>query len=98
MDPELRRHVVRKTSRRVVFVRPHRTVRTPADTIRVWTQRRRSFSITAGMWLVLAIVGMPTHLGVAFTVLAFAAALLSAAVVVKANVLLRRAQLELGQP
>lgn len=84
------RVVVRRTTRRTRTVRlyAHRVVRTPEDTIRVWTRRRRSFASGAVAYSGVALVfggGLVTWL--------FAlAAVLSVAVVIKATVLIAAAE------
>lgn len=82
----------RRTTRRIVLIKPHRMQRDPGDQAMVWRQRRRSFGITAVAWLFLAVAGAMSSWGTAFIALASAAAVLSAAVVVKAEVLVRRAE------
>ena len=96
MDP-LRDVRVTSTRTTRVWVRPHRVVRTASESARVWTQRRRTYTISAVLWLVLAVGGAANAASSAATVLAGLAALLSIAVVVKAQVLIRRAQAELAR-
>ena len=96
MDSRRGVHVTSTTSTRV-WVRPHRVVRTASESARVWTQRRRTYTISAALWLVLAVGGAANDASSAATVLAGLAALLSIAVVVKAQVLIRRAQAELAR-
>lgn len=96
MDP-LKDVRVTSTTKTWVWVRPHRVVRTASESARVWTQRRRSYTISAALWLVLAVGGAVTAPSSATTVLAGLAALLSVAVVVKAQVLIRHAQAELAR-
>jgi hypothetical protein len=78
------------TTRKVVLTGPHRVRREPADSARVWSARRRTFTFMGIGWAALALVGGLTGLGATFVVLAVCAALLSAAVVVKATVIVRR--------
>jgi Flp pilus assembly protein TadB len=78
------------TSRKMELHRPERVRRDPADSARVWSARRRTFTFMAIGWAVLALVGGLTGLGTTFAVLAVLAALLCAAVVVKATVIVRR--------
>ena len=94
MDSRRGVHVTSTTSTRV-WVRPHRVVRTASESARVWTQRRRTYTISAALWLGLAVGGATNDASSAATVLAGLAALPSIAVVVKAQVLIRRAQAEL---
>jgi len=83
MDPLRDVHVTSTTTTRV-WVRPHRVVRTASESARVWTKRRRTYTISAALWLVLAVGGAATAALSAATVLAGLAALLSIAVLVKA--------------
>ena len=80
-----------RTTRRVVLTSPHRVRRSPADDLAVWGGRRRSFALAAVGWLVLGLGAAVSGAGGTLVVLSLVAALLSAAVVVKAQVLLRRA-------
>ena len=96
MDSRRGVHVTSTTSTRV-WVRPHRVVRSASEAARVWTQRRRTYTISAALWLGLAVGGAANHASSAATVLAGLAALLTIAVVVKAQVLIRRAQAELAR-
>ena len=80
-----------RTTRRVVLTRPHRVRRSPADDLAVWGARRRSFALAAVGWLVLGLGAAVSGAGAALVVISLVAALLSAAVVVKAQVLLKRA-------
>ena len=80
-----------RTTRRVVLTKPHRVRRTPADDLAVWGGRRRSFALAAVGWLVLGLGAAVSGAGGNLVALSLVAALLSAAVVVKAQVLVRRA-------
>ena len=91
MDPEMNEPSRARATRRVVLTKPHRTQRDPGDQSVVWRQRGRSFGISTGVWLLLAVVGALGDWGTTFVALALAAGLLSGAVVVKAYVLVRRA-------
>lgn len=91
MDPGLNEPSKSQATRRVVLKKPHRTQRDPGVQALVWERRRRSFGTTALAWLVMAVAGALTGLGTLFVGLAVAACLLSAAVVVKAHVLIQRA-------
>jgi hypothetical protein len=79
------------TTRRVVLTKPHRVRRSPADDLVVWGGRRRTFALAAVGWLLLGLGAVVGRAGTSLVVLSLAAALLSAAVVVKAQVLMRRA-------
>lgn len=82
----LSRRTTRRT--RTVQLYARRVVRTPEDTIRVWTRRRRSFASGAVVYTGTALVfggGLVTWL------FALAAAL-SVVVVIKATVLITRAE------
>ena len=80
-----------RTTRRVVLTSPHRVRRSPADDLAVWGGRRRAFALSAVGWLVLGLGAAVSGAGGTLVVISLVAALLSAAVVVKAQVLLRRA-------
>jgi hypothetical protein len=92
VDPEMNEPSRTRTIRRVVLTKPHRTHRDPGDQAAVWRRRRSSFGISAVVWLVLSVAGAVGGWGTTFVALALAAGVLSAAVVVKAQVLVRRAQ------
>jgi hypothetical protein len=92
VDPEMNEPSRTRTIRRVVLTKPHRTHRDPGDQAAVWRRRRGSFGISAVVWLVLSVAGAVGGWGTTFVALALAAGVLSAAVVVKAQVLVRRAQ------
>lgn len=92
MDPELNDSSRIRTTRRVVLMKPHRTKRDPRDQAAVWKQRRRAFGISTVSWLAMAVAGALSGLGKDFVALAVAACLLSAAVVIKAQVLIQRAE------
>jgi hypothetical protein len=80
-----------RTTRRVVLTRPHRVRRSPADDLVVWGGRRRSFARSAVVWLVLGLGAAVSGAGATLVVLPLVAAVLAAAVAVKAHVLVRRA-------
>jgi hypothetical protein len=92
VDPELNEPSKTRTTRKVVLTTPHRTRRAPSEQAEIWRKRRRSFGISAGVWLLLAVAGAVGGWGTTFLALALAAGLLSAAVAVKAQVLVRRAE------
>jgi hypothetical protein len=75
----------------VVLTKPHRVRRSAADDLVVWGGRRRTFALATVGWLLLALGAAVSEAGTTLVVLPLAAALLSAAVVVKAQVLVRRA-------
>ena len=81
-----------KTTRRIILVRPHLTQRTPVDQAVAWRKRRRTFGLSALAWLTLGIAAGPLGLSHTFTVISLLAGVLSAAVVVKAQVLIRRSE------
>lgn len=80
----------RTTYRTFRFVRPTRVVRSPEDTIAVWRPRLRQYAFATAGWLLIAIVFAMTGGGALVVGLSLAAAVLSAAVTVKAAVLVRR--------
>jgi hypothetical protein len=86
----------RTTYRSITFVRPHRVVRSPEDTVTVWRARGRNNAVMAVTWLVLALVFARTGEGGAPVILALVAAVLFGLVVVKAAILVRRARSELS--
>ncbi|MDQ1601289.1 MAG: hypothetical protein QOD68_2763, partial [Actinomycetota bacterium] len=86
VDPEPEVPIRRtRTTRRVVLTRPHQVRRSPADDLAVWGGRRRSFALAALGWLVLGLGAAVSGAGGTLVVLSLVAALLSAAVVVKAQ-------------
>lgn len=66
--------------------------REPVDQVVIWKGRRRTFGTAAAAWLLLAVLGAAGGLGTSFVALAVAACVLSAAVVIKAQVIILRAQ------
>jgi Mrp family chromosome partitioning ATPase len=92
VDPKMNEPSRTRTTRRVVLTKPHRTQRDPGDEAVVWRQRRPAFGISTGVWLLLAVVGALGGWGTTSVALALAAGLLSGAVVVKAYLLVRRAE------
>ena len=92
MDPDMNESKRIQTTRRVVLVRPHRIRRDGWQQTVVWEQRRRAFGISAGAWLVLAVIGASEGFRVSFVILAVAVCVLSTAVVIKAHVLLQRVE------
>lgn len=80
----------RTTYRKVTFVRPHRVVRSPEETVAVWRARGRRFAVMAASWLVIAVLFATGGDGGLAVGLAVAASVLSALVVVKAVVIVAR--------
>lgn len=81
----------RRTSYRTFkFVRPTRVVRSPEDTVAVWRPRVRQYAVATAGWLVIAVVFAMAGDGALVVGLSVAAAVLSAAVTVKAALLVRR--------
>jgi hypothetical protein len=79
-----------------VLAKPHRTGRDPGSEAVVWRGRRRWFAISTVVWLVGGVAGTVGGLGTISVALALVASLLSAVVVGKAQVLVRRT--DEGQP
>ena len=92
MDPRVNGPRRVRTSRRITLTKSHRVERVPVDRVVVWKGRRRAFGSSTAMWLFLAVLGAAGGLATSFLVLAVAACVLSAAVVIKAQVIIQRSQ------
>jgi len=71
------------------FVKPHRVHRSPEETVVVWRRRSRSFARATVLWLAAALAAELSH-ETTLSLVSFAAAVASAAAVVKGLVLVRR--------
>ena len=81
-----------RTTRRIVLTKPHLTERGPDDQLVVWRHRRRTYGVSAVLWLVLAAAGIFGAWGATFVALALTTGTVSALVVIKAQVLVSRAE------
>jgi len=81
-----------RTTRRVVLTKPHRTHRDRAAQAVVWRRRRQSWGASAVIFFALAVAGAFGGWGTTLVALDLAAGVMSAAVVVKAQVMVQRAQ------
>jgi hypothetical protein len=81
-----------RTTRRLVLTKPHRTHRDRAEQAVVWRRRRASWGTSAVIFFVLAVAGAVGGWGTTLVALDLAAGVMSAAVVVKAQVMVRRAE------
>ena len=81
-----------RTYRTVRLQRPARVVRPREESRRVWTQRRRTFTVGAVGWFVVAGLLWRADEGWPAVGLCLAAGVFWSAAVVKALVLVRRAQ------
>lgn len=79
-----------RTSRRIIPTKPHGLEREPVDRVVVWKGRRRAFGTSTAMWLFLAVLVAVGALVTSLVALAVAACVLSAAVVIKAQVIILR--------
>jgi Flp pilus assembly CpaE family ATPase len=75
-----------------VLTKPHRTHRDRAEQAVVWRRRRASWGTSAVIFFALAVVGAVGGWGTTLVALDLAAGVMSAAVVVKAQVMVRRAE------
>ena len=91
--PSARRTTTRTVTRTTTWTRPHRVVRTPTESAAVWRPRRRAYAVSTAVWIAMACFGFGVSSAL-LTSLAGAAATLSAAVVVKASILIRSAEAE----
>ena len=95
MDPEMnelrgaRTTRTTRATRRLVLTKPHRTHRDRAAQAVVWRRRRQSWGTSAVIFFALAVAGAVGGWG---TTLVAPAGVMSAAVVVKAQVMVRRAE------
>ena len=98
MDPDMNEPQVARTTRttrttrRVVLTKPHRTHRDRAAQAVVWRRRRQSWGTSAVIFFALAVAGAFGGWGTTLVALDLAAGVMSAAVVVKAQVMVQRAQ------
>ena len=98
MDPEMneprgaRTTRTTRTSRRLVLTKPHRTHRDRAAQAVVWRRRRQSWGMSAVIFIALAVAGAVGGWGTTLVALDLAAGVISAAVAVKAQVMVRRAE------
>ena len=98
MDPDMNEPQVARTTRttrttrRVVLTKPHRTHRDRAAQAVVWRRRRQSWGTSAVIFFALAVAGAFGGWGTPLVALDLAAGVMSAAVVVKAQVMVQRAQ------
>ena len=98
MDPEMneprgaRTTRTTRTTRRLVLTKPHRTHRDRAEQAVVWRRRRQSWGASAVIFLALAVAGAVGGWGTTLVALDLAAGVMSATVVVKAQVVVRRAE------
>lgn len=91
--PQQPRTIYRQTrTKRYVTFHVQRVVRPPAETIAVWDRRRRTFAAGIAAYAGVALAAG----GGVVSVLFLSAAVLSAAVVVKATVLINRARREMA--
>ena len=95
MDPEMnepRGARTTRTTRRLVLTKPHRTHRDRAAQAVVWRRRRQSWGTSAVVFFVLAVAAAVGGWGATLVALDLAAGVMSATVVVKAQVMVRRAE------
>ena len=98
MDPEMneprgaRTTRTTRTTRRLVLTKPHRTHRDRAAQAVVWRRRRASWGASAVIFFALAVGGAVGGWGTTLVALDLAAGVMSATVVVKAQVMVRRAE------
>jgi len=81
-----------RTTRRLVLTKPHRTHRDRATQAVVWRRRRKSWGTSAVIFIALTVAGAIGGWGTTLVALDLAAGVMSAAVVVKAQVMVRRAE------
>ena len=98
MDPEMneprgaRTTRTTRTTRRLVLTKPHRTHRDPAAQAVVWRRRRASWGTSAVIFVASSVAGAVGGWGTTLVALDLASGVMSATVVVKAQVMVRRAE------